>query len=254
MWGAPPGKTNQTERNERMSQGDQIDFVTAEAYLDRYPSSGRSMPVKQYAQTCYVFRDCLCAGVNGQVIMPLNAGAPSNCVLEESFDYNFDREVKIAAFGLAMHKELQEERLEKAAPLFTVWGKGNFWHWMFNCLPKVHVLEAAGFRGHYIVNMNCSYVTESLEMMGIARNRVKHCDRRYYVKNMFFTGRIDGSPETLNLRLLSDVREGLLGAVAPLEGGKRCYVRRIGRRKVKRENEEELLALLAKYDFEVMVP
>lgn len=236
-----------------MPQGNEIDFVTAEAYLSAFPGGGRVLRSEKYAQTCYVLRDCLCAGPNGQVVMPLNAAGPSP-VLEESFDYEFEREMKIAAFGLAMSRGLREERLEEAAPLFPAWGINNFWHWLLNCLPKAVLLESLGFRGQYIVNLACPFVPESLALMGIGQNRLKHCDRRFHVKNLFLAARIDGTEKTLGPALLSAVRESLMSNVAVLDGSKRCYVRRIGKRKINRENEAELLELLAKYDFETLVP
>lgn len=229
-------------------------FLSAEEYCSLYPERGvRHMP-RPFGVPYYVLRNCLCAGENGQIILPPGERGGRSFVLRESFNHEHEEGVVAPALASAlMHADGTEPvLLDEAVPLYPIWSLGNLWHWLYDSVPKVCVMEAAGYRGPYIANASSNVVREGLALLGIAPERLVHCAVPHLVRQTYIPQVIHWSALHGHRTLLLTARDRMLGTAGVLPGEKRCFIRRIGSRKLL--NEPELLEALTDYDIEVLVP
>lgn len=229
-------------------------IIRAADYLGRYRDRGRGFELKEYGLSAYLLKNCFCAGPSGQVISPVGEHLEHPVILAESFNYDHDDAGIACSVEAATQERLRPETVDEAAPMFSVWALDNIWHWMFNCMPKVLLLESVGFKGQYIVNKNCDFIVETLGLCGIEESRLLHCDKKYFIRNMFLVDRVSHDHLRATSALTRLVRGALLDGAGRMDGEKFCYIKRIGARKVQREYEEELLRALSRYGFETLVP
>lgn len=229
-------------------------FIGAREYLALFPEAGSVHEARLFGTPWYVVRNCLCCGRMGQIIMPPGSGSGPSLILKESFNHEHDEELLAQAVSSALlHADQSEPAvLDEAVPLYPLWSLGNLWHWIFESLPKICLVESSGYTGPYIVNATSKVVLEGLELMGVKPERIIHCAGPHLIRRALVPHVIHWSGIHKHRRLLSALRERLLGAAGALQGEKRCFIRRIGARRLL--NEEELLDALRAYDIEVMVP
>lgn len=134
-------------------------------------------------------------------------------------------------------------------PLYGDWSD-NFWHWCTEVLPMALTAHEGGFSGIYLIP-DSPFAAESLRLIGISPDRIRvaePCD--YHLECMCLTAKSCGHDAAvlgIRRRISSLFREGFTGKMPPSN----LYISRNGhpdnlRRVV---NEEELLALLQRYDF-----
>ena len=224
-------------------------LVFASEYLQAFPHKGRTVHARQAGLVFYGLKDCLCLGGHSQVIVPDHDGRIP-AVFRESCPYlgNEPNLVSEASRGLACGEVVE---LDEAVPLYPP-GAANFWHWTTESLPKLLALESVGYDGPYIIPAHSAVAKASLAMHGITSDRILMSGPMYRVKRLMLPQRLSGFSLVDNMPLTALVRDKLLEAAGVLPGGKRCYIRRIGIRKV--ANEPELLDLLRDFDFEIMTP
>jgi len=224
-------------------------LVFAPEYLRAFPQKGRAVHARQVGLVFHGLKDCLCLGRHSQVIAPEHDGRIP-FVFRESCPYlgNEPNLVHEASQGLACDEIVE---LDEAVPLYPP-GAANFWHWTTESLPKLLALESVGYDGPYIIPAHSAVAKASLAMHGITPGRILLSGPVYRVKRLLLPQRLSGFSLAENMPLTTLVREKLLEAVGVLPGGTRCYIRRIGIRKV--ANEPELLELLREYDFAIMTP
>ena len=229
-------------------------FIGASEYLALFPEAGSVHAARAFDTPYYVVRNCLCAGELGQIVMPPGNRGGRACILRESFNHEHDEELLAQAVSSALlHADRSEPAvLDEAVPLYPLWSLGNLWHWLFESVPKICLMESAGYKGQYIVNASSKVVLEGLELMGVGPERIVHCAEPHLIKRAVIPHVIHWSGIHKHERLLSTIRERLLEAAGPLKGEKRCFIRRIGTRRLL--NEAELLEALRVYDIEVLVP
>ncbi len=232
------------------------DFIIlgAREYLALFAASGSVYGTQPFGIPYYVVRNCLCAGELGQIIMPPGSRAGRSFILRESFNHEHDETLLAQTVSSALlHADATEpEVLDEAVPLYPVWSLGNLWHWLFESVPKVCVMEAAGYKGPYIANASSRVVREGLALMGVGPERLVHCARPHLVRRAVIPHVIHWSGIQEHRSLLVAARERMLDAAGRRPGEKRCFIRRVGSRKLL--NEEELLDTLARYDIRVLVP
>ena len=229
-------------------------FIGAEHYLELFPGAGASHTFRAFGLPYYVVHSCICAGEIGQVVMPPARNGRSY-ILTESFNHRHDDTMLASMLTSAlMHADSSESIavLDEAVPLYPMWSLGNFWHWIFESVPKICLLESLGYKGQYIVNASVPAIVESMELLGIAPGRIVHCAAPHLVKRAVIPSTLPYSELVKYKPLLLTVRERLLEAAGTAEGEKHCFIRRIGARKLL--NEEELLDTLKAYDIRVLVP
>ena len=131
---------------------------------------------------------------------------------------------------------------------------GNYWHFTYQCVDSVWLLEKAGYKGFYIIP-NYSFCSEILSMLNIAPERIITLDKfahnkEYIFEEVFcvmFSGiRIRGYDAMVLSQIAEYIKEKL--PEDPLLP-KKIYVKRIGKRKLLGADE-----LLAQYGFATIVP
>lgn len=184
-------------------------------------------------------------------------GAPKDREREGSFIFSESchypaSDCRLAALAVQEWRAPSEcTAVDEAAPFYAP-GSANLWHWTAENLPKLLALESIGYTGRYIVDNASPVVRASLDMFRIPEERRLQARARYRVKRLMLPQRLSGFALPDYLPLVEFTRQKLLEAAGCLPGGKRCYIRRIGRRRPL--NEEELLELLREFSFEIMTP
>lgn len=229
-------------------------FISADEYLALYPEAGFTRVAHPFGMRYSVIRNCLCAGEEGQIVMPPGGRDGRSFVLKESFNHEHSGDLLALAIGSALlHADKTEPVvLDEAVPLYPLWSLGNLWHWLFESAPKVCAMEAAGYTGPYIANASSSVVREGLALLGVGPGRLVHCATPHLVRRALLPHVIHWSVIHEHRTLLLACRERMLEAAGRQAGEKRCFIRRIGERKLL--NEEELLDALRSYEIEVLVP
>ena len=229
-------------------------FIGAREYLALFPESGAVHVARTFDTPYYEVRNCLCAGELGQVVMPPGNRGGRAFVLKESFNHEHDEELLAQIVSSALlHADRSEPAvLDEAVPLYPLWSLGNLWHWLFESVPKIYLMESVGYKGQYIVNASSKVVREGLELMGVGPERIVHCAGPHLIRRAVIPHVIHWRGLHKHKRLLLTIRERLLDAAGSLDGEKRCFIRRIGTRRLL--NEAELLEALRSYGIEVLVP
>lgn len=229
-------------------------FIGTREYLALFPESGCVHTGQAFDIPYYVVRNCLCAGELGQIVMPPGSRGGRAFILRESFNHEHSEELLAQVVSSALlHADRSEPAvLDEAVPLYPLWSLGNLWHWLFESVPKIFLMESAGYKGQYVANASSKVVLEGLELMGVGPERIVHCAGPHLIRRAVIPHVIHWSGLHEHKRLLSTIRERLLEAAGALDGEKRCFIRRIGTRRLL--NEAELLETLRSYDIEVLVP
>jgi capsular polysaccharide biosynthesis protein len=129
----------------------------------------------------------------------------------------------------------------------------NFWHWIFESLPKILLLEKYNYSGIYIVP-NEKFVVELLDILHINKNRVKFPAKNYIIKNIIICENHMFRANELkdNLPVVNIIRNTLIDNVGIVNGKNFSYIKRIKSRYIL--NEEEFLHVIHKYYFDVFIP
>ena len=230
---------------------DSTQYIPAFAaeFLRQNPTRGRVLPLNHLGLTFYVIANGLYFGEASQILLP-EQGSALRIVFKESCHY-LAGEYTLAPMlerCLAANTEIVD--VDEAAALYSP-GMDNLWHWMAEGLPKLLALESIGYTGRYLV-ADSAVVRQSLELFNIDVSRVLPCRGSFRVKRLMVPQCLSGFDLVDYLPLVEFTRNRLLEATGRLEGRKRVYVRRIGRRKP--VNEDEVLAVLRDFDFDIMVP
>jgi capsular polysaccharide biosynthesis protein len=133
----------------------------------------------------------------------------------------------------------------------------NFFHWITEELPKVHMLERSGFRGSYVVSGLPAFATQFLALLGVSNDRMitelagpTRFRSAVYVSAVTALG-LGRRPE-----LFFSLRDSVLDSVAlPRSPRRRLWLdRRTGVNNVGREllNPDEVYPLLDRFGFEVI--
>lgn len=227
-------------------------IASAEDFSISGKRAGRLLGRQPYGLKFYSVNDCLCGGEDGQLVFPAAGIKDGKAVcLAESFNYEHPaKQIKdIASRFFAMQGTTM---LDQAVPMFPLWGV-NFYHWMLECLPRILVLERLfRYTGAYIVSSEYSFTEETLRMIGVSPDRIFYNDKRYHVRSVLLPASFTASQLLENQELLAFLRSELLSCIKVKDGCRRVYVKRTGRRIVR--NDDEVIDLLGKYDFEVLVP
>lgn len=229
--------------------------VPVTALFDGSGGKALSFSVHSVGLTFYMLRDCLCFGQErGQAITPVSPGGSIPCIFQESCPYPVHE--PLLAGIVKANLCASEVEVEEAVPLYP-FGSTNLWHWTLESLPKLLALESTGYNGPYIIPAQsladpASVVRQSLAMFDIAESRLLPSGPLYRVKRLILPQRLSGFGLKDNMPLCEFLRGRLLEAVGSLEGAKRLYVRRIGRRRVM--NEGDVLEVLSEFGFTVMTP
>lgn len=223
--------------------------LSAGEYLRHTGAAGRPLRLRRLGLTFHALANCLYFGDESQVVLP-EQGPELRYVFRESCHYSANEHALPAALERALAVNSDPLDIDEAAPLYAP-GSKNLWHWLTEGLPQLLALEAVGFSGKYIV-ADSPVVRQSLELLGIAPDRLLNGRAAYRIRRLMLPQRLSGFDLVEYMPLVSLLREKLLEATGALDGTKRLYIRRIGRRRP--ANEEQVLDLLREFNFEIMVP
>lgn len=131
---------------------------------------------------------------------------------------------------------------------------GNYWHFTYQCVDSVWLLEKAGYKGFYIVP-NQSFCSEILSMLDIAPERIITLDKfehnKEYIFEEVFYVMISGVKkrgyDAMVLKQMAEYIKKKLPEDPSLP--KKIYVKRIGKRKLLGADD-----LLAEYGFTTIIP
>jgi len=148
--------------------------------------------------------------------------------------------------------------------LATPEAAGNFSHWLFDLLPRLSAVEAAGQSlstfDHYIVNSyQAGFQIDSLNTYGIPKERIHLLGPKdaFSCESVCLSNlRQDHWKESLNPSDMEQVREKLLSQsrVCTQKYPKRIWLSRKDVPFRRLLNEAELEPLLSKYGFETFIP
>lgn len=176
-----------------------------------------------------------------------------NNILNESFNYSCNTENCFPKQNI-LKKGSKIKRLDKMCQLAMDWSK-NYWHFTFEILPKLLMMEEAGYDGKYLLFDN-NDTKSMLKILGISEEKVLFHEEDYTYKVDELT--ILDAAEVYSDKLVNYMdkqREQVLNKLDLSDNKnypKRLYIKRVGIRKIK--NEEELISFLKKYDFETIIP
>jgi hypothetical protein len=130
---------------------------------------------------------------------------------------------------------------------------GNYWHFTYQCLDVVWLLEKAGYRGKYIIP-NKRFCSELMQLLDIAPERIitlstfEH-NKEYIFENVFYIAS-NKNHAIHSVPVLLEIAEYIRKKL-PVDQSlpKKLYVKRIGTRKLLGADK-----LLSEYGFAVMIP
>ncbi|MDR0466621.1 MAG: glycosyltransferase family 61 protein [Deltaproteobacteria bacterium] len=224
-------------------------LLFAPEYLRHFPDRGRPFRLPKLNLVFHGIRDCLCLGSASQALLPLHKDNQLPFIFKESCPY---RATEFALPGIAAScLDAQVVEVDEAAPIFQT-GAFNFWHWTMENLPKLLALESMGYAGKYILPHHEPVIARSLDMFGIAPERLLPSGVLYRVERLILPPRLSGFEMVENVSLVQFLRQSILDVTGTEKGNRRVYIRRIGKRKL--TNEEEILPVLRDFGFETVTP
>ncbi|MDB5642642.1 MAG: glycosyltransferase family 61 protein [Hyphomicrobiales bacterium] len=146
-------------------------------------------------------------------------------------------------------------RIEGEAAVIASVFPRNYWHWMIDILPRIHLLERAGVLPHrLIVNAELPFQRETLSTIGVGADRLLSVDpdAQLEVERLI----VPSLPEafcTIVPETIGFLRERFLHADANLAPHRLIYLSRNDAARRRVVNEEDLFARLEPLGFERVV-
>lgn len=133
-----------------------------------------------------------------------------------------------------------------------------FWHWIMDSLPKVFIAEECGYRGAYLIPYRNAppSVRESLELLGIAANRiVPHDSSKYVSQTLYIPTYFSGFNLQHNPHFIREYRAWLFSRISrpPAQPERRIYVARKTTARARRiSNHEDVARLTERHGYETV--
>lgn len=229
--------------------------VSACNFLAKYPERGGIIDVRQFGMRFYSINDVQVFGKGTSLLCAKDSSDGSAWMLKESVneDNFYIQQGLLQSIAAAVAEKPDLIVLDEVVALNSIHTPLNFWHWIFESISKLLVLETYGYSGPYIVPDDCTFINGIFDILSIPQDRIIRNSGAYHVKKLIVPQRYQCSQLVTNKKLTKLIRCKLLEGIKILDGAKHCYIKRIGERR-RVENEDEVLRLLSFYDFEVMVP
>lgn len=149
------------------------------------------------------------------------------------------------------------QQLPGTAMLLEASNGDNYYHWLFDSLPRLHLLELAGYAysdvDHFLLKCNASpFQTQSLNLLGILPDRHWHCSKRKILKvDRLLAPSMPGAVFNPPPWVCRFLRRRFLppAATAPRRN---IYISRRFSKGRKLVNESQILPLLAQHGYEVV--
>ncbi|MCL1985393.1 MAG: glycosyltransferase family 61 protein, partial [Betaproteobacteria bacterium] len=173
-------------------------LLFAPEYLRHFPDRGHPFHLSKLGLTFYGIRDCLCLGSTRQVLLPVHKNGQLPFIFKESCPYPSTEFALPGTAATCLNAPAVE--IDEAVPIFQA-GSRNFWHWTMENLPKLLALENMGYDGRYILPYDAPVIARSLEMFGIAPQRLLPAGALYRVKRLILPPRLSGFALVENMPL-----------------------------------------------------
>ena len=201
----------------------------------------------------YLVKNCLVMNhKNGQIILP-SISKDKTIILNQSFSPQNDNNARQSCIFQNFYnfsKDNTTIKVKTAIALNHIWSN-NFWHWILECLPKVLALEDKNYKGSYIVP-NSKFVKELLELIQVDRSRIITHNGNIFVESLVIPPMYSGYELINHQHIVHYIRNKLLDCIDKPSNYERVYIKRTGTRHIL--NEQEIIDILNKHDFFIMVP
>lgn len=221
--------------------------ISSEFYLKDNPKHGDIIASTFKNFKIYRFEKLLVFG-NPLLISPFSM--KFKYIIDESTNYNHTLDAIRSNFT-NQFKIIPSKVIYNCAILHNWWAN-NFFHWMLESIPKAIIFEKSGFNGTYIVPKGCSFIKESLNIMGISEERIIEYEHSFIAKNLYIADKFNNSTLSIYPEIIDMIRGIFLKNISYSRNENKIYIKRSGKRIVK--NELELKTYLDKYDFLTIEP
>ena len=143
-----------------------------------------------------------------------------------------------------------QSRLEGTAVLLAAAAGQNYYHWLFESLPRLRLLQQAGCDfgsvDHFLLNQHLQpFHGETLDRLGIPAHKRRCCSKaRVFVCDRLVVPAPPAPPMRFPPWVLSFLREAFIPGTEPQQETRRLYISRRGAARRRLGNEAELEALL----------
>lgn len=235
----------------------QFNLVFVEDYLKEHGNGQKFENVNGYYIHLYEMTDAYISNcLNCAFVQKLDGGKLYSFKESAGIYARLDEpDMKYAQpFDLVKSPHIEEEEV---CLLCYLLGE-NYWHYIFEIIPRLLIMLKRGYKGKFLVN-DTWCARQFMELLKIPQERIiinKYGliikAEKVYLFSEFYGIELGGA-------LLADTREYLISEAEKHYGSlkdesypKRIYVSRVARRRI--INEGEIISLLCARDFEVIIP
>ncbi|PAX59722.1 glycosyltransferase family 61 protein [Brunnivagina elsteri] len=135
-------------------------------------------------------------------------------------------------------------------------GDHNYFHWMFEVLPRIHLLEKSGFNiqeiDHFFLNeCRYSFHHETLAALGIPLKKIIEHNKISHIKaKQIVLPSLAGDTPSMAPWVCNFLRDKFLNGTTNKKSLKRIYINRIDAKYRKILNEAQIIDFLSKFGFE----
>ena len=234
--------------------GTEPEYVSAGDYLKAYPNRGKTLRIKPFKNPFHIVYNCLSSIIPstispycGQILSPVNLNSDKRIYFTESHRASkaLDMELNCIHSYAHCNNAYKFDVAVSIAPLYSE----NFWHWTYECAPKIIALEKNKYTGPYLFAESNHLGMEFCRMLGISPERIIRINGTCFVKKLLV---LPNSSHSDDIDVVEMLVSEIKNAVGILQDEKRLYVKRILRRVI--INEEEVVNYLEKFGFQTMTP
>ncbi|MDF2856112.1 MAG: capsular polysaccharide biosynthesis protein [Neobacillus sp.] len=194
-------------------------------------------------------------GWNGSVITPDN-----KLLWDVSFEYNQTPNTH-PVFNQAELPPITNTSETLAVITFQV--SFNYFHWMFDVLPRLELLRKSGLefdrivinRGKNFTKELCEFQDESLKLLGISKDKLIECNQETHIlAKQVIVSSMAGYSAHVPKNVCQFLREEFLEKreIRKVTGKERIYISREDAHHRKVLNEKEVYTVLKKYGFKMV--
>jgi tetratricopeptide (TPR) repeat protein len=134
-----------------------------------------------------------------------------------------------------------------------------YFHWMFDILPRIELLKKSGLDleqiGYFLISNKLPFQQESLELLGIPQNKILKIEDYQHIRaKKLIVPSFQGIIAWMTKNACKFLRDTFIceEKLRNLQPTKKLYIRRNQASNRRLINEDELIDLLKKYDFEAV--
>jgi len=186
-------------------------------------------------------------------------------ILEASIEMHFgnkyprwEAKPDLRDYALCQRSQMlpQVGRYEEQVLTITTRWQENYFHWLYDVLPRIHLAQKAGFaKNRLYAHVESKFQRETLELLGYETDDIVNAtEHGFMCSSNLIVPSVPGIPGIIPEWACEFLRGSFLKyaedvEVSKYKGCKRVYVSRAAAQRRKIENEEEIELLLRKYDF-----